>query len=318
MRIFQPCVMSLLAVLCASDLPASRSFGIHDTAHRILLADGATTKRFEVKPLVPPSWGRVETVGGQLCFNFSCEKGEKDVQPFYDLPKRFHENAKIQHRYSKRDAEEEKRNKLRARADQEAGSGTPTPNKQRRLSFVAPFLNIGAPLTPCKTQLCPLLKPSVGTLARPRSVVMKASGGGLGFGSSGDPSKRNGGKKDDSRGQSGLSKYKDSNPGTYPEMEMQFTCNKCETRQAKRFTRLAYEEGVVIVKCVGCGVHHLIADNQAYFKDWTGMDKTNVEKMLAEKGEKVDNRLGKLHKGADGTLELRLAQPPEEPDAGSS
>ena len=113
-------------------------------------------------------------VGGQLCFNFSCERNGRDIVPvsvpegpsvpipaflplscaryshecqtrridrillqFYDLPRRFHENAKIQHRYSKVDAEKEKRNK-------DISHGQPASElemrKQRRLSFVPPIL----------------------------------------------------------------------------------------------------------------------------------------------------------------------------------
>lgn len=38
-------------------------------------------------------------------------------------------------------------------------------------------------------------------------------------------------------------------------------CRNCETRQMKQFSKLAYEKGIVIVKCSGCDKRHLIADN---------------------------------------------------------
>lgn len=39
----------------------------------------------------------------------------------------------------------------------------------------------------------------------------------------------------------------------HPKMSMIFTCNVCETRQMRSFTKLAYEKGIVIVTCKGCG-----------------------------------------------------------------
>mmetsp|Transcript_26476 Transcript_26476/g.53099 ORF Transcript_26476/g.53099 Transcript_26476/m.53099 type:complete len:225 (-) Transcript_26476:116-790(-) len=219
-----------------------------------------------------------------------------------DLPKRFHENAKVQHRYSKRDAEEQKRrNPVRLSESRNESSS----KKHPRIAFVGPlvrfpmghFLQSTAALSRCRL---PFAVPRAGY-----ALQLHASGGGLGFGPGGKESKK--GSK--GKAKSGLSQFKESNPGAVPEVEMVFTCNKCETRQSKRFTRLAYEKGVVIVKCDGCGVQHLIADNQGYFKDWTGTDSTNVEKLLAEKGEKVDNRLGKFVERDDGTLELRHDAP---------
>lgn len=40
-----------------------------------------------------------------------------------------------------------------------------------------------------------------------------------------------------------------------------FTCNVCEARQQKTFTKHSYEKGVVIISCDGCSTKHLIADN---------------------------------------------------------
>lgn len=64
---------------------------------------------------------------------------------------------------------------------------------------------------------------------------------------------------------------------------MAFTCSKCETKQARTFSKESYEKGVVLIRCEGCESHHLIADNLGWFRD----EKVNIQKIMEEKGEKI-------------------------------
>src|SRR5689334_20537896 len=44
-------------------------------------------------------------------------------------------------------------------------------------------------------------------------------------------------------------------------------CTPCGTQMHKTFSRLAYEKGVVMVKCGSCGTRHLVADHLGWFRE---------------------------------------------------
>ena len=77
------------------------------------------------------------------------------------------------------------------------------------------------------------------------------------------------------------------------KMELQYTCNICETRNCHKVSRIAYRKGVVIATCKGCGSQHLISDNLGFTNLWNEEDGT-IEDYFANKGmEDKVNRVSK-------------------------
>lgn len=62
-----------------------------------------------------------------------------------------------------------------------------------------------------------------------------------------------------------------------------FTCKKCDTKQSKLFTKKAYHQGVVLVRCDGCSSFHLIADNLGWFGD----EKSNIETIMRDLNQEM-------------------------------
>lgn len=87
------------------------------------------------------------------------------------------------------------------------------------------------------------------------------------------------------------------------DMVAAFTCGPCEYRMVKRFSKHAYQHGIVIVECPNCRVKHLLADNLGWLED----KATTIEDLLREKGESF-TRIG----GPEGSDYQVTATPAKE------
>ncbi|KYM75684.1 DNL-type zinc finger protein [Atta colombica] len=86
------------------------------------------------------------------------------------------------------------------------------------------------------------------------------------------------------------------------KLKLMFTCKKCQRRTTKLISKLAYNKGVVIVRCEGCKNNHLIADNLGWFSEID--KKTNIERIMELKGETVR----KVMNDEDGYYEAVLKE----------
>ncbi|KAF3424137.1 hypothetical protein E2986_00576 [Frieseomelitta varia] len=81
------------------------------------------------------------------------------------------------------------------------------------------------------------------------------------------------------------------------KLKVMFTCKKCNYRNGKIISKLAYEKGVVIIRCDCCKNNHLIADNLGWFEELK--NKGNIEKLMEQKGETVR----KIQNDVEGYIE---------------
>ena len=82
------------------------------------------------------------------------------------------------------------------------------------------------------------------------------------------------------------------------KLKLMFTCKKCNYRNSKFISKVAYEKGLIIVRCDGCKNNHLIADNLGWFSEMK--NTKNIERFLASKGETVR----KVHNYDEGYIEV--------------
>lgn len=94
------------------------------------------------------------------------------------------------------------------------------------------------------------------------------------------------------------------------------SCGKCQAPIHKTFSARAYEEGVVLVTCGGCGVRHLVADHLGWMSDQPtapgqGAPPTRVD-LSSLYGERL--RRGTLEPvlRADGSIAAEVQQAVEE------
>jgi hypothetical protein len=64
-----------------------------------------------------------------------------------------------------------------------------------------------------------------------------------------------------------------ASPVVGTKLQLQYTCQICETRNVHQVSRVAYRQGIVIAQCRGCGNQHLIADH--HWGGFTSRTTTN-------------------------------------------
>ena len=82
----------------------------------------------------------------------------------------------------------------------------------------------------------------------------------------------------------------DSSPGKVEgKMYVEYTCSQCDTRNAIKMSRQAYERGVVISRCKGCEKNHLISDNLGWVekKGWNVVNDLRDDQKLPQGDFKI-------------------------------
>lgn len=62
-----------------------------------------------------------------------------------------------------------------------------------------------------------------------------------------------------------------------------FTCEVCQGKSVKSFSKNSYHKGVVLIRCEGCDKIHLIADNLGWFED----KPVNIEDIMKRKNKSM-------------------------------
>ncbi|KAH8274356.1 hypothetical protein KR044_008638 [Drosophila immigrans] len=70
-------------------------------------------------------------------------------------------------------------------------------------------------------------------------------------------------------------------------LELVYLCKLCNTRNTKVISEEAFNSGVVILRCDGCAVDHLIKDNLGLFENQEGSSSSDIEQLLAKRNERV-------------------------------
>ena len=93
--------------------------------------------------------------------------------------------------------------------------------------------------------------------------------------------------------------------GLSEKFTLVYTCGRCETRNSVRVSRVAWNEGLVIGKCMGCDARHMLADNTGLTDETNSSKFSNVVNEAIARGEEV-RRLGLDDAGAlaDAGVEL--------------
>lgn len=81
------------------------------------------------------------------------------------------------------------------------------------------------------------------------------------------------------------------------KMFIAFTCKKCGTRNSKTMSKIAYERGVVIIRCEGCNNNHLIADNLGWIQKGVPF---RIDSLIRKNKDKVVN----IQNDIDGRTEF--------------
>lgn len=84
------------------------------------------------------------------------------------------------------------------------------------------------------------------------------------------------------------------------KVQLQYTCNVCDTRNTQPVSRVSFYKGVVIARCKGCDTQHLIADHLG----WSGFEEQGVLPRTTSVTEEVFEleRILQQHDANTGTI----------------